>query len=555
MLAQRIKSNFISLVLGVFSIFMTTSVSAAENIAFNFAPFGQFKIKVKDLEAFIAEGEISDELAFYFNRLPPQQLERLPELLTTPLEFDPLAVSKFSNSSIGEAVIKNFGKGIRVNFERNGFYALRGAMIAAAFDEERLTLINLLRQFPLETIHLDLNVLTQYLKRGITLSVNQKTIDQTWFADTPAISALKTNQSETLGGSHVPTRVAFPPTKPQFNLKRLGRYSWKQTTITYTNPRRVQPGSFDLYQPEGKQAAPLVVISHGLASNRQTFAYLGRHLSSHGFAVAVIEHDDISLEKFDRFLAGNTSFPEPNNLIDQPLDVSAVLDRLEQEPNLNLQQVGVIGQSFGGYTSLALAGGELIADVVPNACRSEDHQQVLLDLSSLAKCTFYQLNQSRLQLKDPRIKAAIAINPMGKIFGQEGMSRIDVPTMIISGTNDLIMPPVAEQITPFSWLDANLDKYLILVKPGTHFSFLQEGLGVLPVPDIAVGPSPSSAHPTLKAISTAFFQVHLNQKAAYQSYLELGYVNQLNNDNHAFEWSIIRDLETSQLQEILDNEQ
>ena len=122
--------------------------------------------------------------------------------------------------------------------------------------------------------------------------------------------------------------------------------------------------------------------------------------------------------------------------------------------------------------------------------------------------------------------------------------------MIIAGTNDLIMPPVAEQIKPFSWLDKNLDKYLVLVKPGTHFSFLQEGLGVLPVPDAVVGPSPSSAHPTLKAMSTAFFQIHLNQQTEYRSYFEQDYLNQLS--NNAFELAIIRFLRTSQLKEVLN---
>ena len=138
---------------------------------------------------------------------------------------------------------------------------------------------------------------------------------------------------------------------------------------------------------------------------------------------------------------------------------------------------------------------------------------------------------------------------MSKIIGRAGMSSIDVPTMLISGTNDLIMPPLAEQIKPFSWLNNNLEKYLVLVKPGTHFSFLQEGLGVLPVPDTAVGPSPSSA-PTLKAISTAFFQVYLKQQPSYQPYLEQDYLNQLN--NNAFELSIIRFLRKYQLQEVFN---
>ncbi len=539
MIAQNIRSGLISLILGVSSVLFSFSVTAAERITFNYPPFGQFDIKVADLEAFATKGEITAELAYYLDRLPPQQLARLPEILSTPLEFDPLTIAKFSNSSVGEVVLENFGKGIRGDVKRNGFYALRGAIIAAAFDDQGLTVINLLRQFPLSTVYLDLKVLTRYIQRGTALSKNRAAINQAWFADNEY-------QQGTNNPNNDHTKLERLP-----ELKIQGKYTWHKQTIAYHNPRRPNPGYLDLYQPSTEQPVPLIVISHGVASSRLTFAYLAKHLVSHGFAVAVIEHNDISLNKFDRFLTGQERFPEPNNLIDQPLDVKYVLDQLESKSKINLQQVGIIGQSFGGYTSLALAGGELIADQTATECDPENYRDVVLDLSSLAKCTLNELNQPRIQLKDPRIKAAIAINPMGKIFGQAGMSSIQVPTMLIGGTNDLIMPPVIEQIRPFSWLDQDLDKYLVLFKPGTHFSFLQEGLGVLPVPDTVVGPSPTSAYPALKTLSTAFFKVYLAQQPEYQTYLQSDRSNQIS--NNAFELSIIRSLTTTQLEEIVNN--
>lgn len=535
--AQNIKSGLISLLLGISAVLLPTKVFAAERITFSVKPFGQFYLKVDDLQAFVATGEISAELAYYLNRLPPQQVARLPELLSTPLEFHPLSISKFSNSSVGETIIKNFAKGIRADTNLNGFYALRGAIIAAAFDQEGLTVINLLQEFPLETIYLDLEVLNRYFKRGKLLLANRQKINQAWFAQDK------------------------PQDKPQNQLPDIsipGKHLWHQQTLTYRNPRRAKAGKFDLYQPEIEQPAPLIVVSHGVASSRQTFAYLGKHLASHGFAVAIIEHDDISLEKFAQFLAGAEKFPEPDNLINQPLDVKYVLDHLEQKSSINTQQVGVIGQSFGGYTSLVLAGAKLTGDRSAASCDSENYQDLLLDLSSLAKCALNELEQPVIRLRDPRIKAAIAINPMGKIFGQAGISSIEVPTMIVSGTNDLIMPPVPEQIQPFTWLNEDLAKYLVMVKPGTHFSFLQEGLGVLPVPDSVVGPSPTSAHPSLKALSTAFFQVYLAQQPDFQAYLQDNLANSLTSsqaqqsNNDAFKISIIRSLTEAELEKIVD---
>ena len=528
---QKIESKLVSLVLGVLAVLFPIAATAAERIAFDFSPFGQFYIKVDDLEAFVSTGEISAELAYYLNRLPPQQVARLPELLSTPIEVNPLTIAKFSNSVIGEAVIKNLGKGIRADIDRNGFYAIRGAIIAAAFDGEGFTVINLLREFPLETIYVDLKVLEQYIERKEVLLKNRQAIDAAFFSDKPALDRgnVKSDSEQ---------------------LQIQGKYTWYKQTLSYENPRRHTKGYFDLYLPEIVKKVPLVVVSHGLGSNRQTFAYLASHLASHGFAVAVIEHNEISLDRFDRFLSGSERFPEPNNLIDRPLDIKYVLDKLEDKSQIDLQQVGVIGQSFGGYASLAIAGGELIADNTAAECQKNNYRDVLLDLSSLAKCTFNELNRSRLQLKDPRVKAVVAIAPLGKLFGRAGISSIQIPTMLVSGTHDLITPPVAEQIRPFIWLNDNLDKYLVLVKPGTHFSFLQEGLGILPIPDTIVGPSPTSAYPAIKALSTAFFKVHLDRQPEYQTYLQSDRASQLSND--AFELSIIRSLTETKLREIID---
>ena len=538
-LPQQIKSTFASFALGAIASLFPLAATAAERITLNFPPFGQFYVQVEDLEAFIATGEVSDELAYYLNRLAPQQVDRLPELLSTPLEANPLSIAKFSNSTIGEATIANFGKGIRADVDKNGFYALRGAIIAAAFDSEGLTIINLLRQFPLENIYIDLPVFNQYIKRGAKLLKNRDAIARQFFATDKTVAGNST-QAEQLK-----------------SLQRSGTTPWNKFTFTYKNPQRPKIGYFDLYQPQLARLVPLVVISHGLASDRQTFAYLAQHLADHGLAVAVIEHDGISLNKFDRFLLGETRFPKPNNLINQPLDIKYVLNKLEREVQnnsqldnrLDLGKIGIIGQSFGGYATLASAGGKLAADPSAGECQPENHQNVLLDLSSLAKCTYNQIEDRHEQLRDPRIKAAIAINPLGKIFGKSGMGSIKIPTMIISGTHDLITPAVIEQMQPFSWLESDLDRYLVMVKSGTHFSFLQAGLGVLPVPDGIVGASPTSAHPALKALSTAFFKAHLAGETEYRDYLTGDRISILNNDE--FQFDLLRSLTNAELQELL----
>lgn len=539
-LIQKIKYQVVSLVISIAAVCLPTAAEAAERIVFSLAPFGEFQVEVADLEAFIATGTRTSELDYYLKRLNSKQLTQLPGLLNTPLKLSPLAIANFSNSQVGEITIKNFAKGVRSDRNQNGFYALRGAIIAAAFDESKLTIINLLHHYPLKTIHLDLEVLAKYFQRANTITHNREAIERIWFSN------LDRHQQHQQNGDLNSTK--FRDRRKQLAPAIPGQYTWKKRTLAYQNPSRSRSGLFDLYQPTINRPVPVIAISHGIASNRQTFAYLGRHLASQGFAVAVIEHNEIGLDKFDRFLAGKAAFPDANNLINNPLDISSVLDRLESEPNLDLQRVGLVGQSFGGYSALALSGGRLIADETAEECQADSYPNVLLNLSSLARCAFNQLGQSQLELRDSRIKAVMAINPMIEIFGREGMSSVEIPTMIISGTHDLIMPSVAEQIQPFSWLNEDLTKYLVLIKPATHFSFLQEGLGVLPVPDTNVGPRPVYAYPALKALSTSFFQLHLARQMEYQTYLQSDRAAQLSND--AFELLVIRSIGEAELEKL-----
>ena len=527
----HLKSQAISLLLGVSAVLLPTAATAAERITFNLNPLGQFQISVEDLEAFVATGEKTSELDYYLKRLPPKQQKELPRLLSTPLDLNPLAIAKFSNSGVGEEVIRNFGKIVRTRTYRNGFYALKAAIIAAAFDDRGLTAIDLLRQYPLETVHLDLKVLERYLQRATIISQNRAEIDRMWFNE------------------RAPSLESKKPLNPQPEIGRKGSYEWQKETLSYRNPHRSRKGLFDLYLPQGDRpsnsALPLIAISHGVASNRETFAYLGQHLASYGFAVAIIEHDEISLDWFADILTGKKPFPKADNLIEQPLDISSVIDRLDSEPGIDTQRVGLIGQSFGGYSVLALAGATL-TKTATKACE-EEALNVLLDLSTLAQCTFNRLDLVEPQLRDPRIKAVIAINPMARIFGETGMNQIEVPTAIVAGTNDLIMPTFAEQIEPFSWLDRRLNKYLVLVKPATHFSFLEEGLGILPVPDTVVGPRPIHAHSIVKVLSTAFFQNYLAQDFRYQSYLK---EDAAKLSNPAFELSVIRGVSQNELERL-----
>ena len=535
------SSCLVALGLGILANFVPTSTQAAERLAFSYAPFGEFYIRVDDLEILATEGRITDKLAFFTNRLTPEQLEQLRYLLSRKIEFNPVAIYKFTNSPIGEIVLKNVGTAIKADVNQNGFFALRGAILQAAFDDDGLTLINMLSQFPLDTIYLDTSVVVRCIEEGAQLLQEKELI----------IAAIKQQYQAELE-QETNSKSTFDR-----DLSTSGSFTWKKETLKFTNPHRPTSSTFDLYLPQSKPKVspsfPIVIISHGLASNRNTFAYLGEHLASQGFAVAIPEHIGTNSDQFQEILSGLAKPPQASNLINRPLDIKFLLDTLEQESDtneqlqgkLNFQQVGVLGQSLGGYTALTVGGAKHNRAKLARDCTVDRHENVFFDMSALIQCRVNELPQANYQLRDERIKAILAINPLSNtIFGKEGLEKIRLPTMILSGANDIITPPVPEQIYPFAWLTTS-NKYLVLVDEGTHFSFLAKEKGILPIPAEFIGPDPELAFPSLKALSTAFFKTHIADRAEYNVYLTPAYLQSIS--SKPFELSFLKSLAEHQL--------
>ncbi len=536
------SSFLFALGLGTLSIFVPTLTQAAERIAFSYPPFGEFYIRVNDLEILAKEGKITNELAYFTNRLSPEQLENLKDLLSRKIELNPLAIYKFTHFPIGEIVLKNIGTAIKADVSTNGFFPLRGAIVQAALHKDGLTLVNILRQFPLDTIYLDPAVALRCIEDGRQLLREKELI----------ISAIKQQYQVDLEQSSKRESIY------ERDLTVLGSFTWKKETLEFQNPNRPTSSAFALYLPQSNQEVnapfPIIVISHGLASNLGSFAYLAEHLASQGFAVAIPEHIGTESEQFEKIFSGLANPPEATNLINRPLDIKYLLDKLEQESatneqlkgKLDFERVGILGQSFGGYTALAVGGAKHNRDKLEQECAENQHDNVFFDMSVLIQCRINELPQEDYQLQDERIKAILAINPLSnKVFGKEGLENIQVPTMIVSGINDIITPPLQEQIYPFAWLTTP-NKYLVLVEEGTHFSFLSTGKGVLPIPSGFIGPDPQLAYPALKALSTAFFKTYIADQSEYDIYLDSAYIQSIN--SQPFEFLVVPSLTETQLE-------
>ncbi len=516
---RRRQSTYLGLLLSSLgfwllpSVVMTNSTIAAERIYISYAALER-SISVAALEAYAKEGKLDEDLAAYAEYVSPQRLAQLRRVLLTEIPLTPVALSQFLYTPIGETLLERLGQVVQTEARQPGFYALRGALILAAADPEGLTLLNVLDKFPTRSIRINLG-------RSLELADElERLINQTREA-----IALVSRQSTAAANNQRQINFSQLP-----DLRRRGRFSWNKQTLKLNDRRRKREFLADIYIPNVTAPAPVIVISHGLGSDRTSFVYLAEQLASYGFVVAVPDHLGSNAEQLRSLLSGRAAeVAEPNEFINRPLDVKFLLDELQRwdssNPSLelNLQQVGVIGQSLGGYTALALAGAALNFDQLQTDCENPNY---IWNVSLLLQCRALQLPSTQYNLQDPRIKAAIAINPItSSIFGQAELSRIQLPVMIVSSSSDTIAPALPEQILPFSWLTVP-EKYLVLIERATHFSIIGETepeREAIAVPAQAIGPNPAIARRYMSALSVAFFQTYLAGNTQYRPYLSASY--------------------------------
>lgn len=492
---------------------------AAQRIYISYAPIER-SISVDALANYAQKGTLDNDLAAYANYAGSQSMERLQRVLMTRINLSPVAVSQFFYTPQGEALLQRLGQIIKTESRQPGFYALRSALVLAAADPQGLTLLNVLRYFPSASVRVDLRLSLQMAEeiQGIVNQTNK------------AIALVSEQSSIEVANTAAIDYAQLP------DLRRSGRYRWNKQTLTLDDKRRNRVFPADIYLPVTSRPSPVVVISHGLGSDRSSLAYLATQLASYGFAVAVPEHPGSNAEQLRLLLTGRANTAEePSEFINRPYDVKYLLDQLEvlskTDPNyqyLNLTQVGVIGQSFGGYTALALAGATINFSKLAKDC---ENQSSTWNVSLLLQCRALELPETQYNLSDPRIKAVIAINPItSSVFGQTSISQIKIPVMIVSSSDDTVAPALSEQISPFTWLTTK-EKYLVMLGGGTHFSALADPnptTDPVSLPLQVAGPNPAIARRYIKALSVAFSQTYVANEPQYRPYLSASYAQAIN---------------------------
>ncbi|WP_042341666.1 alpha/beta hydrolase [Calothrix sp. PCC 7507] len=547
--ASTLRKNSLSLVLSMLlpTCGISNSVLAAERVHASYSAL-DLSISVNTLDSYATTGVIKDELAVYQQYLPPQQLEELRRILSTPVKISPIVVSQFLRTPQGEFLLRRLAAVIQNKSQQPqpGFDALRSALILASAEPGGLTLLNLLRKYPTKIIDVDL---AHCLEIAAEL---EKLVNETSLA---IAAVTKKSQIE---AAIAPESINFAKLP---DLRLPGTFKLQKQTLKLLDSTRNRLLLTDIYIPNVATPAPVIVISHGLGTDSSNFQYLATHLASYGFVVVVPTHPGSNTQQLN---AKASQVAESNEFTDRPLDVKYILDQLEKsnqfdprwKGRLNLQQVGVFGQSLGGYTALALAGAKINFEQLKQDCQPEALQDTW-NMSLLLQCRALALNSKKFakeyNLRDGRVKAAIAVNPItSSIFGKAGLSQVQIPIMLVGSSDDTVAPALYEQILPFSWF-ATTHKYLVTLVGATHFSTIGNGNSLNEPTGLhsqIIGDNPAQARRYINALSLPFFQTHVVGKQQYAPYLNATYAKAIS--THPLSLSFVQSLSMNELAQALD---
>ena len=129
------------------------------------------------------------------------------------------------------------------------------------------------------------------------------------------------------------------------------------SATVWRDERRGRDVAVKFYAPAGRASSPVVVFSHGIGEDRDSYEYLGRAFAAAGFLSVHLTHigtDRAMLERGYRHLYN--AVKDPQNWVNRTLDVTFVLDQLEVDPRADMQRVAVAGHSAGAFTAFSVAG-------------------------------------------------------------------------------------------------------------------------------------------------------------------------------------------------------
>ena len=267
---------------------------------------------------------------------------------------------------------------------------------------------------------------------------------------------------------------------------------------------------------ESAQKFPLIVYSHGQPGSRMQAHYLLEHLASQGYVIAALDHTQSTY-------ADVTQDSYATGLVNRPLDILFAASEIpKQFPGSDANNVGLIGYSYGGYSSLNAAGIGLDSANLAAYCKRSNNEGPCF-LQSFFE-PLEQVRGAKVVKADPRIKAVFVMAPYGiPWFSPQAFADMRVPLFVGGGSADTVATFKRDALEAYT-MSGSKHKYLLTLEAATHNPWI-----VCP-PDVKVNAKDfercsepdwdhAKSHAITQHFAGAFFGRFLQNKPELEQYL------------------------------------
>ncbi len=289
-------------------------------------------------------------------------------------------------------------------------------------------------------------------------------------------------------------QITVPAVQPGGASTVVALYYPTQTTARWIPmgpfPQEVAPGAPPLEVLKG-----LVVLSHGTGGSELGHGRLATALARSGYLVAALRHPGDNWQ--DRSLLQE----RPDAYFhERPRQVSRVIDAVLDDPlwkgriagDARGPWIGALGHSAGGYTVLALAGGRPDLQRIERHCAANREADPIFCRTGRAVPPTQPAPPTAQALAapgpnglhDPRVRAVVALAPVGVVFTAASLASIRVPVAVFEAEADRWLVPRFHT----AWIVSHLPGVQFQrVAAAWHFAFMDKPEAPIPTDDGDIG--------------------------------------------------------------------
>ncbi|MCL2934213.1 MAG: alpha/beta hydrolase [Trichodesmium sp. MAG_R03] len=122
-------------------------------------------IKVQDLRLFAETGETTKTIsqALSISKISPSQVRGF---VTLEIEADVANLATVLYSNLGLNITKGVAEVVKTRHNYESYKALRSAIILAAADDNRISVLEILEKYPTEEMHIDVGKINQIVEKA-----------------------------------------------------------------------------------------------------------------------------------------------------------------------------------------------------------------------------------------------------------------------------------------------------------------------------------------------------------------------------------------------------